>query len=91
MYFSIILMMAQKDALNQLMNLGALWALNNFDNFCYFVFDMAIAKNPKHRYIINEDKFMKFKVSENMIDSAIYWIEWQTVELLLYYTFNFWN
>lgn len=34
---------------------------------------------------------MKFKVSENMIDSAIYWIEWQTIELLLYYTFNFWN
>ena len=55
MYFSIILMMAQKDALNQLMNLGALWALNNFDNFCYFVFEMAIAKNIEHRSIIHED------------------------------------
>lgn len=34
---------------------------------------------------------MKFKVSENMIDSAIYWIEAQTIELIIFYCFNFWN
>ena len=52
MYCSVVLMMAQKDAVSQLMNLTALWTLNNFDNFTYLVFDMVVMKNVKHRSIL---------------------------------------
>ena len=52
MYCSVVLMMAQKDAVSQLMNLTALWTLNNFDNFVYLIFDMVVMKNAKHRPIL---------------------------------------
>ena len=91
MYCSVVLMMAQKDAVSQLMNLTALWTLNNFDNFTYLVFDMVVMKNVKHRSILLDDKFMKFKVTENQIGAAIAWIEGQFILLLLYYAINFFN
>ena len=65
MYFSVILMMKQKTPLEQLMNLTALWTLNNFDNFFYLIFDMVLMKDKVTRKIITDDKYMKFKIKEN--------------------------
>lgn len=73
------------------MNLTALWTLNNFDNFIYYWFDMIIMKNHRHRTIIENDKFMKFRVTENQIDAAVYWIEGSIFLLLLYFGIAFYN
>ena len=91
MYFSIILMMSQKDPMSQLMNMAALWTLNNFDNFFYLLLDMVLMKNQNHRKILKSDNYMMFKVSENEIDATVYWIYIQIGILFGYYAFDFWN
>lgn len=84
-------MMKQKTPLDQLMNLTALWTLNNFDNFFYIIYDLALMKNSDHRKIIKSDDYMKFKTTENSIDASIWWVYIQIFILVLNYTFSFWG
>ena len=74
MYFSVLLMMKQKTPLDQLMNLTALWTLNNFDNFFYLILNLILMKNSEHRKIIKSDNYMKFRVKENSIDATVWWV-----------------
>jgi hypothetical protein len=66
--------MAQKNTIEQLMNLAALWTLNNFDNIILFVYELSLLKIEESRNFICSENFMKFKASDIEIKASIYWV-----------------
>jgi hypothetical protein len=85
MRFSILLLMAQKNAVEQLMNLAALWTLNNFDNILLFIYELSLLKIEESRNFICSENFMKFKASDIEIKASIYWVYTQIAVMSLYY------